>query len=178
MIYIRYELDNIKLEPINYNTLLTCDPDANIVVFELPFNERFNEETILKISDKYVFDQSKIITNISYPAGWGWPDFDNSQNSILGQLMLKEGPDILCLKRISFGKAITTDEDTIFYHTCPTMYGSTGSPIIDVYTGCIIGIHIGKIVNKSKNIHSKMVNFAIHYDILYRLTEKRINDVL
>lgn len=95
--------------------------------------------TPLPIIKKY--ENPGIVIAIGYPL-----QLDKRKNRVLSQYAVFGSPWQMRVKRIAPGHIL--DDQLRAYHDCTLGVGSEGSPILDLKTGRVIGIHIG---NKSKS---------------------------
>jgi GTPase SAR1 family protein len=88
--------------------------------------------------------------------GFNFPDKRNDEKLVEAAFAGKLG-----MKLISPGTALSlADEPSMFWHNCPTLGGSSGSPIFDLHDGSVtvIGIHYGGAQGKG--------NFALSASVL------------
>ena len=69
----------------------------------------------------------------------GYPAFDSSEEIKMSDFDFQDIPNV---KRLAPGEIFTTGAASYIYlHDCSTWYGNSGSPVIDFYTGKVVGIH-------------------------------------
>lgn len=129
--------------------LLAYSPlNLDIAIFELKWREGNRRPGYLSISDRQVTPGSDVMA-IGYPA-------DDSREHQFDLLSNFEGD--FEVKRLSPGRVMSVVDDYSFLHDCSTLGGSSGSPIISLDTGLVVGLHFaGK---------SEMSNRAINTDKL------------
>ena len=120
------------------------DRDVDLALLRLDRNaaRRLSMEPI---SVKDGFDDVEFVGVIGYPA------FD-TRNSTSDQIRIFD--DIFEVKRLSPGKIISDLRGrNAFQHNSTTLGGNSGSAVIDVKTGCAVGLHFGG--------REGMANFAV-----------------
>ncbi len=91
-------------------------------------------------------------------AAIGYPAEDPSEKD--RKLMRELFPGGYSVKRLSPGKVMQVDQG-IVQHDCSTLGGSSGSPLIDLTTGGVLGIHFSGV--------SRVGNWAVGVDALQKI---------
>lgn len=79
------------------------------------------------------------VAAVGYPAFF-MPGAGNASDVLADQLL--GGPGVRGRKRVSPG-LIRAVSDNLLRHDCSTAHGSSGSPLVDLATGIVIGVHAG-----------------------------------
>ena len=85
----------------------------------------------LPLFDGTLRDRQKIAA-IGYPA-------EDSRNGAADQARIFA--NIFDVKRLAPGEVTSSDGGIVFTHDCTTLGGNSGSPIIDIETGSVVGLH-------------------------------------
>jgi endonuclease G len=114
------------------------DPALPDLAF-LELEESPNLPPPIPLFSEEITDRDHYIAAIGYPAR----DFRNPA-SALEQVF----GDIFDVKRLSPGTVTQMTDasglpDFVFLHTCSTLGGSSGSPLVDINTGAVVGLHFG-----------------------------------
>lgn len=91
--------------------------------------ENYQSTTLDLAGDDYQYKENTIIVTIGHPLYDGL--------TLSNQVM---NPDSSGCKQIQPG-SITNSEEKKFYHNCSVLKGNSGSPIFDMASGKVIGIH-------------------------------------
>lgn len=68
----------------------------------------------------------------------GYPAFDTRND---GVIMSRIFQDIFDVKRLAPGFVSSSDESMVFEHDCTTLGGNSGSPVVNIETGEVVGLH-------------------------------------
>jgi endonuclease G len=135
------------------------DNDSDLALLEIRKNNGYNQalplplDLELDISDKIDTD----VVVIGYPA------FDPRNKPI--DDMNRIFDNFYDVKRLQPGKITSVENDECFLHDCSTLGGNSGSPVIDVNSGKVLGIHYaGEYLKSNRAIPSQRI-----YEILQRL---------
>ena len=120
-------------------------PGPDIALFRVNLDE--NIEPLELNTDSSVDD---VIVTIGYP----WKD--SRVSTRIEQVMKRIFGDIYDVKRIAPGKIVSTDSDKI-HHDCTTLGGNSGSAVIDVETGKVVGLHCEGGIYYNNAISSKII---------------------
>lgn len=133
--------------------LLAYSPlNLDIAVFELKWLEGNRRPGYLSISDRQVNPGLDVMA-IGYPA-------DDSREHQFDLLSNFEGD--FEIKRLSPGRLMSIFDDDSFLHDCSTLGGSSGSPIICLDTGLVVGLHFsGKSESSNRAINPNKLSKAL-----------------
>ncbi|MEM9564225.1 MAG: serine protease [Actinomycetota bacterium] len=84
-------------------------------------------------------DEDAVVAAIGYPNEAG-----DENVSDAAAILLLGGPDLRGRKRASPGLLRTVTNSELL-HDCSTMPGSSGSPLVDLSTGHVVGLHRGRV---------------------------------
>lgn len=117
------------------------DADKEIKVTDVLWIAHSNEPdmAVLKVDGKYEHLELKDNTDDgAYLAVIGYPAFD-SRNGI--QPMNRIFNNIYDVKRLQPGMRMFADTSLTFRHDCSTLGGNSGSPVVDIESGKVAGLH-------------------------------------
>lgn len=146
--------DIVKPYVANLTKVKSYSPDGlDIAVFELDW-QHGSRPIPLELETEKIAPELDI-ASIGYPAN------DGRDNSFA---KLRYFQRVFEAKRLSPGKIIGLNDPTWFEHDCTTLGGSSGSPIISLETGKVVGLHFSGATDKA--------NRAIKAEHLRKALEK------
>lgn len=105
------------------------------------------------------FDMSDIVQGL--PIGViGYPAWDGMRNSssLMGQLF----KHIYGVKRFSPGEVDAVVDTALIKHDCTTLGGNSGSPLINLETGEVVGLHYsGRYGEENRAVHARIAAAAL-----------------
>jgi hypothetical protein len=128
-----FERDDHMVMPLAFPILYSKDPD--LCVFSVDLDPRILSELkpLSLTSGDSRFDDSFVVV-VGYPSQFG--GVDDAIKSDRWETFQSLG-----YKHVSPGVVVTTSYNGCIYHDCSTVRGNSGSPIIDLSTLEVIGIH-------------------------------------
>jgi endonuclease G len=113
--------------------LMKFEPEKlDLAVFKISWKEGGSRAESLILESKPGIDKLLDVAAVGYPE-------DDNRERRFDVLSNFEGD--FQVKRLSPGKIIGYDHPTWFRHDCTTLGGSSGSPLINLETGKVVGLH-------------------------------------
>jgi endonuclease G len=94
--------------------------------------------------------EQQMVATVGYPARDGRRNDPAAMNRIFG--------DIYDVKRLAPGQVMDVGHDRVFTHDCTTLGGNSGSGVIDIETGKVVGLHYAG--------RRETANFAVRAHVL------------
>jgi endonuclease G, mitochondrial len=120
-----------------YPKSLNDKSDSDIAFFKVETNgKKYN---IIKVAQDYKYRKDVMVVSVGYPRS---SDMKNGQYRNIA-LVVNES---LNFKNLSVGfiREDAKFNDSVFEHDCSTLEGNSGSAIIDITSGEVIGLHFGE----------------------------------
>lgn len=132
--------------------LLTLRPESlDVAAFKVKWQNR--PDFMPLELDETPFDSEWDIAAIGYPA-------DDGRDTSFAQLNYFQR--VFEIKRLSPGRLLRFDDAISFQHDCTTLGGSSGSPIINLQSGKVVGLHFaGKTGEANLAIKSQPLQQAL-----------------
>jgi endonuclease G, mitochondrial len=124
----RHETDEFEVSKVRF---LKKEGDVDVAFFEV--NTGQSMRAPLELSEDVV-EVGDLVAVIGYPT--------RDQEYVGPQEALELFGDKYDFKRISLGEIVSVDAN-LFTHNCQTLLGNSGSPLISLKTGKVLGLHLG-----------------------------------
>jgi V8-like Glu-specific endopeptidase len=147
LVDFNYDSDTASVNTITCTEIVAVDEDLDYSLLRLASSP---SATPMKLTSEYVSDTQSLLI-IQHPGG------DPKQVSIVECKVLKASvPGV-------------SGQTTDFGHYCDTLGGSSGSPVQNIATGMVVGLHHLGIPENSTTLTNQAIKMAL---ILKSLTQK------
>lgn len=154
--------ENVELGDILYVSKI---PSVDIAIVDCPKAKHNNLIKPLKVAQSV--DEITAIGIIGYPS-MDYAYINRIQEHAKRIFDDGNGNDVYGVKRLSPGRIRSTSDDAKFEHDCTTLPGSSGSPIIDIFSGEVFGVHFDGYdhINFANNgvVLNEAIDAALRYE--------------
>ncbi len=155
------ELDNEEIKEYRIGKILHIEPDSgyDMAILKVIWNGNNAKFQSLELAEKLEIDQT--VATIGYPARDSRTNIVDDQIRIFSNMFNK--------KRLAVGEIDYIDSNNRFFvHDCTTLGGNSGSPVVDIETQKVYGLHFAGKEGQG--------NFAVPARIIHQIFKRTVQN--